>query len=68
MSDNIGMFAKTRVFFGEVRTELSKVVWPSQEQVKTYTLVVLSTCAILSILIGIWDLGLTQLVKLIFGL
>ncbi len=62
------MFAKMAVFYREVRTEMSKVVWPTQEQVKTYTIVVIVSTALLATAIGIWDLGLTRIMGAVFGL
>jgi preprotein translocase subunit SecE len=67
-SEKLGLFDKTKIFFGEVRTELSKVVWPTQEQVKTWTAVVIVSTAILAAAIGVWDLVLTKLTSIIFGL
>ncbi len=63
MAEKIGFFDKVRIFFGEVRTEMGKVVWPTQEQVKTYTIIVLVAAAILSTVIGIWDIGVTRVVS-----
>jgi len=63
-----GFFERVGLFFGEVRTEMTKVVWPTQEQVKTYAIVVLVTTAILAVIIGFWDLGLTKVMQFVFGL
>ncbi len=67
MAEKPGFFARLNIFMGEVRTELSKVVWPTQEETKTYTIVVLITTLLISSAIGLWDLGLTRLMGLIFG-
>ena len=67
-SEKLGLFDKTKIFFGEVRTELGKVVWPTQEQVKTWTAVVIVSTAILAVAIGVWDLVLTKASALVFGL
>lgn len=68
MSEKLGLFDKTKIFFGEVRTEMKKVVWPTRDQVRTYTIVVIVATAMLAILLGIWDLGLTHAVRLVLGL
>ena len=40
-----------RQFLREVRQELKKVAWPSREELTTYTVVVLATTSILTLLI-----------------
>jgi preprotein translocase subunit SecE len=61
-----GWFEKTKIFFGEVRTELDKVSWPTQEQVKTYTAVVLASTAVIALVMGGWDMVLGWTVKTLF--
>lgn len=68
MSEKLGLFARTKIFFGEVRTEMDKVVWPTQDQVKTWAIVVFVSTAIVSAILGIWDLGLTKGLTWLFGL
>ncbi|MEO8377160.1 MAG: preprotein translocase subunit SecE [Candidatus Sumerlaeota bacterium] len=67
-SEKTGLFDKTKIFYGEVRIEMAKVVWPTQEQVKTWTTVVILSTATFAVCIGAWDFVLTWLVGLIFGL
>ncbi|MCC6547675.1 preprotein translocase subunit SecE [Candidatus Sumerlaeota bacterium] len=62
------MFEKTKIFYGEVRTEMSKVVWPTTEQVKTWTMVVIVSTALFAASIGVWDFILTWAVSKIFSL
>lgn len=64
MAEKIGFIDKVMIFFGEVRTELNKVVWPTQEQLKTYTIVVIVATIILSTVIGVWDVAVTRAVSL----
>lgn len=68
MAEKIGFFERTQIFFGEVRTELSKVEWPTQAQLKHYTIVVLSTTAVVALLIFAWDSVLGFGVERLFGL
>lgn len=68
MAEKLGLFARMLVFLGEVRTEMSKVVWPTKEQTKTYTIVVLVSTALISGVIGIWDLALSRAIMLVFGI
>lgn len=67
MAEKIGLFDKTRIFFGEVRVEMNKVVWPTQQEVKTYTIVVLVSTAIISALMGGWDIVLGGVVNWVFS-
>lgn len=68
MAEKLGFFKRVQIFFGEVRTELSKVEWPTQEQLKHYTIVVLSATAVVSCLIFLWDSVLSFGVERLFGL
>jgi preprotein translocase subunit SecE len=45
-------------FLKEVRIELSKVSWPTREQVTQYTLVVVGLSLALAIFLGVVDAGL----------
>lgn len=62
----LGLIEKTKLFFSQVKTETEKVSWPSKEQVKTYTIVVLTASIIVAILMGLWDLLVTEAIKVIF--
>ncbi len=44
-------------FFREVRVEMSKVAWPTQGQLITYTLVVIGISIALSVFLGVLDFG-----------
>lgn len=69
MADNkVGLFDKTKNFFGEVRTEMDKVSWPSREQVWTYTQVVLGSTAAISLLMGGWDMVLGWAIQRVLDL
>lgn len=57
---------KTKLFFSQVRTETSKVQWPTKDQVKTYVLVVIIGSAVFSIVLGGWDWLLTEILKTFF--
>ncbi|MDO8445131.1 MAG: preprotein translocase subunit SecE [Deltaproteobacteria bacterium] len=55
---------KARDYFKEVMVELKRVTWPSKKETMAATWVVIITVIILSIFLGIVDLGLSQLIKL----
>ena len=58
---------QVRRWFSETRSELRKVTWPTPEQTRNLTLVVLAVCIVMGAFLGIVDYVLTQLVRLILG-
>jgi len=52
-------------FFKEVKTELSKVVWPTRDQALKLTLVVIIISVATGIYIGATDILLTKLMELV---
>ncbi len=54
-------FAKIKKFLTEVRLELSKVSWSTRKQLAGATGVVVALTLILTVYIGIVDLGLSRL-------
>ena len=60
------MVKKISNYFSEVKQELSKVSWPSREELYGSVVVVVVLCLILSIFVYSVDLGLNQLFSFIF--
>jgi preprotein translocase subunit SecE len=58
------MVNKVRDFFGEVKVEVKKVVFPSKDELIGSTWVVIITVVVISFFLGIIDLSLTKLVGL----
>ncbi len=56
---------KIRQFFREVRSELRKVTWPSRDEVKVLTIIVVLFVAIFTAFIGVVDLILSRVVAFI---
>ena len=56
------MLDKVKVFFREVQVETKKVVFPSKDELIGSTWVVIITVIIISLFLGIIDLGLSKLV------
>ena len=52
-------------FLREVKVELKKVAWPSRKQTMGSTVVVLVLVFIISAFLGVVDLGLSNLVRLV---
>jgi len=59
---------RARSWWQETRSELRKVTWPTREQTRNLTLVVLAVCVVMSAFLGVVDFVLSQLVRLIVGL
>lgn len=58
-------FNRVSVYFREVRGELKKVLWPGRRETAVFTLVVLVSVALVAAVIGVIDLVLGQLMKLV---
>jgi preprotein translocase subunit SecE len=56
------MIDKIKEFYREVKVETKKVVFPSKDELLGSTWVVIITILIVSVFLGIVDLGLTRLV------
>ena len=66
-AEKLGLFARTALFYRQVVSELKRVVWPTREQLTTYTSVVLVFVTFIIAVVSIFDLGLTKLVFWVFG-
>ena len=54
-------------FFSETKTELKKVTWPSRDELKQSTRVVIIATFLVTIFIGVVDQVLSRIIKLVFG-
>lgn len=54
-------------FFADSWSELRKVRWPNRKELVSYTIVVLVTVAFVTIYFTLLDLGITGLLRWIFG-
>ena len=61
------MFEKIRHFFGETRVEMRKVTWPTRDELKESTKIVIVATFIVTIFIGVIDQILVLLVKRLLG-
>ena len=52
-------------FLREVKVELKKVTWPSRKQTIGSTVVVLVLVLIISLFLGVVDMGLSQLIRVV---
>ena len=51
-----------------VRQELSKVVWPTRQELISYTVVVIATCAMFAIGFWLLDMGILEILKQLLGI
>ncbi len=56
------MVERLKQFFREVKVETSKVVYPSREELMGSTVIVIVTVMIVSVFLGVIDLGLSKLI------
>lgn len=57
--------AKTTQFLREVKIELKKVTWPSRKETLASTAVVIILVIIISVFLGIVDMGLSSLIRFV---
>ena len=55
------------IFFKDIKLEMTKVAWPTRDELIGSTIVVLVSLAILSAFIGVCDIVLSKLVNIIMS-
>ena len=61
------LFGRIGLFYRQIVSELGKVVWPTKNQLTTYTAVVLVFVSFVILVVSIFDTVLTRIVFWIFG-
>ncbi|MCX5753249.1 MAG: preprotein translocase subunit SecE [Candidatus Krumholzibacteria bacterium] len=61
------MFQKIRHFFSETRVEMRKVTWPTRDELKESTKIVIVATFVVTVFIGIIDQILTLVVRRLLG-
>jgi len=67
VAEKLGLFARVGLFYRQIVSELSKVVWPTRKQLSTYTAVVMVFVMFVIAVVSIFDLVITKLVFWVFG-
>ncbi len=67
VAEKLGLFARVGLFYRQVLNELRKVVWPTRNQLTTYTSVVLVFVTFIIAVVSLLDLVLTKIVFWVFG-
>ncbi|MGB9868108.1 MAG: preprotein translocase subunit SecE [Bacillota bacterium] len=60
-----GWLGRVREFFGEVRYEMRKVVWPDRRSTMLYTWVVAASVVVVGAVIWVFDVGLSAVLRLV---
>jgi preprotein translocase subunit SecE len=63
----VGWFGRARRFLSDVRSELSRVTWPTRREVWATTLVVILTSTVFGVYLYVVDIGLSELVQFLIG-
>jgi len=66
-AEKLGPFARLGLFYRQIISELRKVVWPTRNQLTTYTAVVLVFVSFVIAVVSVFDLVLTKIVFWVFG-
>jgi preprotein translocase subunit SecE len=66
-AERLGWFGRMSLFLRQVTFELKKVVWPTKDQLVTYTAVVVVFVIIMGFIIGVLDFAFVRLILVIFG-
>jgi len=61
------MISKMKRFLREAKVELKKVTWPTPKEALASTSVVIVVVIIVSLFLGVVDLGLTKIIRLVLG-
>jgi preprotein translocase subunit SecE len=62
-----GPLGRLALFYRQIVAELRKVVWPTRNQLTTYTTVVIVFVVIMIGLVTVIDYGFNQAIKYVFG-
>ncbi|MFE9608426.1 preprotein translocase subunit SecE [Streptomyces sp. NPDC006012] len=62
-----GPLKRLAIFYRQIIAELRKVVWPTRNQLTSYTTVVIFFVAIMIALVTVIDYGLDHAAKYVFG-
>ena len=68
--EKTGVVAKAqelKVFFEEAQVELKKITWPTRKETVTTCVAVMILVAVMSLFLGIVDLGLSKIVETVLS-
>ena len=59
---------RIRGYVGEVISELKKVVWPTREETRRLTVLVIIIAGSIGVFLAVWDYGFSQFMRWIVNL
>ncbi|NOQ43073.1 MAG: preprotein translocase subunit SecE [Dehalococcoidia bacterium] len=59
---------RIRGYVGEVISELKKVVWPTREETRRLTVMVIIIAGSIGVFLAVWDYGFSQFMRWIVNL
>ena len=62
-----GLITRILLFYRQVVAEMRKVVWPTRNELITYTIVVVIFVVSFAALVLVFDIGVSKVVKAVFG-
>ena len=62
-----GMFEKIARFFDEIKGEMKKVTWPTRDELKESTKLVIIATFVVTVFVGVVDQILTLLIRRLLG-
>ena len=63
-----GLFGRLRNYLGDVRSEMRRVVWPSREELKTYSVAIIIMLIVFGLVIWLVDSGVVAALIAFTGL
>jgi len=61
------MIERLKLFLSETRTELKKVTWPTRDELRESTIVVIVSTFIVTIFVGVVDQIISRVIRLVLG-
>jgi preprotein translocase subunit SecE len=61
------MLERIKAYLADTRSELKKVTWPSRQELRESTQVVIVSTLIVTVFVGVVDQILSRIIKLVFG-
>jgi len=61
------MIERIKQFLSETRMEMKKVTWPTREELRESTIVVIVSTFLVTVFIGAVDQILSHIIRLVFG-
>ena len=61
------MMERIKAYLNDTRSELKKVTWPSRQELRESTQVVIVSTLVVTAFVGVVDQILSRIIKLVFG-